>query len=144
MAHSESDERGTTLLLVPVMFLVLLMLAGLTVDWSAGFLAKREALNAADAAANDAAAAAIDTVYYQKTKTVVISEAVAQRVARATISRRLSKLHGVSALTTVTGTPPVVKVVVTGSVDTIFSRAFPFGTRVINVTATGYAVAVGA
>ena len=101
MGSDERRERGSTLLLAPVMFLILLMLAGITIDWSSAFLAKREALNAADAAANDAAAAAIDAGTFQDDDTILLDGAVAQRVAWASLRRRLSSVKDLQATATV-------------------------------------------
>lgn len=54
------DQRGSTLLLVPSAVLVLFLLAGLTVDGAATFLAQRELADACAGAVNDSAAAALD------------------------------------------------------------------------------------
>ena len=142
MHRDDRSEHGSTLLLAPVMFLILLMLAGITVDWSSAFLAKREALNAADAAANDATAAAIDAATFQDDDTIVLDGSVAQRVALESLRRRLSSIKDLRATATVVDDPPGVTVVVTGSINTLFSRAFPFGRRTISISATGSAVAI--
>ena len=54
------DEGGSTLLLVPSAVLVLFLLTALAVDAAASFLAQRELADACAAAANDAAAVALD------------------------------------------------------------------------------------
>lgn len=53
-------ESGTVLLLVPVGVLIVVLLAGITVDSTAAFLAEREASAAASSLANDLATLAVD------------------------------------------------------------------------------------
>jgi Flp pilus assembly protein TadG len=53
-------ERGTVLMMVPAGFLVLLILAAITFDYSHLFLAQRELSSVAEAAANDAVTYGVD------------------------------------------------------------------------------------
>ena len=55
-----SAERGSALLLVPVGVLVVALLASITVDSTAAFLAQREAQAAASSLANDLVSLALD------------------------------------------------------------------------------------
>lgn len=58
--HSSSCERGTALLLVPVGVLIVTLLASITVDSAAAFVAQREAASAASSLANDLVTLAVD------------------------------------------------------------------------------------
>lgn len=60
MPERDSD-KGSTLLLVPSAVLVLFLLTAFVIDGAASFLAQRELADACAGAANDAAAAALDT-----------------------------------------------------------------------------------
>ena len=53
-------ERGSVLMLMPAAVLVVLLLGAIAVDFSLAFLAERELLSAASAAANDAATFGLD------------------------------------------------------------------------------------
>ena len=53
-------ERGTALLLVPVGVLIVTLLASITVDSAAAFVAQREAASAASSLANDLVTLAVD------------------------------------------------------------------------------------
>jgi len=78
-------ERGSALLLVPAAMLVVLGLAGVVLDASAAFLAERELADAAAAAANDVAGAALDESGLRRDGTVQLDEARACELARATL-----------------------------------------------------------
>ena len=60
MSPVRTCERGTVLLLVPVGVLIVILLAAVTVDAAAAFLAEREAAGAAASLANDLVTMAID------------------------------------------------------------------------------------
>ncbi len=59
-AVSRSCERGTALLLVPVGVLIVTLLASITIDSAAAFVAQREAASAASSLANDLVTLAVD------------------------------------------------------------------------------------
>jgi Flp pilus assembly protein TadG len=60
MARRRRGERGSVLILVPAGVLVLLILGAICVDFSIAYLAQRQLHDAATAAVNDAAGAALD------------------------------------------------------------------------------------
>src|SRR4051794_17813956 len=59
MARGQASEQGSSLMLAPAGFLVLLLLASVSVDSAIAFLGRRQLENAVTAAANDAATVAI-------------------------------------------------------------------------------------
>jgi hypothetical protein len=58
-------EDGNTLILMPVAFLVLLVLASLTVDGAAAYLGQRRVADLAAGLANDAVAAVSEQAFYE-------------------------------------------------------------------------------
>jgi Flp pilus assembly protein TadG len=58
-------EDGNTLILMPVAFLVLLVLAALTVDGAAAYLGQRRVADLAAGLANDAVAAVSEQAFYE-------------------------------------------------------------------------------
>lgn len=83
------DERGSTLLLYPAAFMVILVLAAIAVDLSMIHLARRELLRSASQAADDGAAmldadairsSSFDTLDLDRAREVVVVEMAAQRL----------------------------------------------------------------
>lgn len=123
-------ERGSALLLIPSMFMVLLLATGLVVDGAIAFAAKRDLAEAAGAAANDAAAA-IDEVTFYDTGNITVDVSRAQRMADASLAQRSRGLspHAtveVAAVELANGETGV-EVVVRSTVHLLFSRILPFG-----------------
>lgn len=86
--RSTSDERATSLVLVPAMALVLIVLAAIGVDLASVAGAQRGAERVVAAAVDDAAGM-IDTRAHQLDGSVRVDHAVAERVVRA----RLDAAH---------------------------------------------------
>lgn len=86
-AHERArpEERGTALVLLPAMVLVLLSLGAIAIDLSLVHSVHRDAHRVASAAADDAAAM-IDERQLQITGALVIDPAEAERVVRAHLS----------------------------------------------------------
>ena len=82
---SRCAERGTALVLLPAMVLVLLSLGAIAIDLSIVHSVHRDAHRVASAAADDAAAM-IDERQLQITGALVIDPAEAERVVRAHLS----------------------------------------------------------
>src|SRR5947209_14296230 len=80
------DERGSVLMLMPAAVLVFIVLGALCVDYGSVFVAKRELGNAAAAAANDAAAQAIDLDLFYETGEVRLRPDVARAVAERSLA----------------------------------------------------------
>ena len=138
------QERGSALLLIPAFLLVLLAAAALVVDAGIGFAAKRELVETAAAAANDAAAAMDDATFY-RAGNVRLDPAMAQRLAVASVARRRSTLVpdatvDVSISVTANG-EPAIDVVATGSTRLLFARFLPARASTITLHATARATA---
>jgi hypothetical protein len=142
-AVTGSGEGGSVLLLLPAGVLVVVVLAAIAVDGAVAFLGEREALALAEAAANDAATAAVDEAGYRTTGTYRIDEARAHRVVVTTLGASSPELEDVAvtvAFPVVDG-EAAVQVTVTASIETVFARALPGGPERFDVNATATAVA---
>lgn len=132
MCRHPDRERGSTLLLFPAAFLIMIALAAMTVDNAVAFLARRELLNATAAAANDAATLAVsDTSFYQGNR-VELSPSGVRAVAVDRINALVdrSRHHGLvvqaEAVAPVrAGCAWTVRVTASSQVDKIFARALP-------------------
>ena len=134
-------DKGSVLVLMPAAALIFLVLGALAVDSAAVFLAQRQLANAAVAAANDAAVAAVDVDRYYADGSVQLLAAEAQRVADASVeSLGPSALIDVQPVATVSGS--VVQVTITARARHIFSGAVPGGPDTADVAATAVADAV--
>ena len=126
----DERQRGSALLLIPSLFMVLLLATGLVVDGAIAFAAQRDLAEAAGAAANDAADA-VDEAWFYADGEIVIDLGRAQAMADAALSRRSA---GLSPDTRVTVDPidlpdgeVGVEVTAEGTVHLLFSRLLPFG-----------------
>ena len=123
--YAGEGERGSALMLVPAGVLVLLLLGAIAVDSSIAFMAQRELQNAAAAAANDAAAVAVDpSDISTKGSAATANAATADRLVRERFQQDLA--YGL----TVTDVSDDVQgnqvtVVVHGNVRYLFARAIP-------------------
>lgn len=135
-----ADERGTVLVLMPVAVLVLVVLAAISVDVAAQFLAKRELANAAAAAANDAVSGGLGVEAHYDGNAPVINPSAARQAADASIAaKRLDHLApGITEFRVVGET---VTVTVSGRVSTIFAQAVPGGAESWAVSSQAQATA---
>jgi hypothetical protein len=112
-------------MLMPAAVLVLLVLGAIAVDSAVVFLAQRELVNAAAAAANDAAAEALDDTALYRGGAVTLDPARAAQVASQALAARAP------AGLDLTGPPEVVVsgasvcVRVHGRVERLFATAVP-------------------
>lgn len=140
-ATEPTGEAGSVLVLMPVAALVFVILGALALDATVLFLAERELAGAAAAAANDAAALAIDEEVFYADGTVVLDPAVAQVVAEASVASKQLGQHGFEVA------PPAVSVVggdsvvvtLTGRAPHLFAKAVPGGPDSAAVSATATA-----
>lgn len=96
---ARDGEAGSALMLVPAGFLILVLLAVLSVDVAMSYLGRRELFDMAAAAANDAAVVGIDQDEYYRCGRVqldrdVARKAVAESLARRSVSEDLVDLVG--------------------------------------------------
>lgn len=112
------------MLLLPAAFLILIMMAGITVDYSIAFLGKRELANLAQAAANDAASGVALDAYHRDV--VVIDAELAEARARAALANRDNSSRWLR-ITNLQVRPSgdTVVVTVSATTNTLFSRTIP-------------------
>lgn len=120
---------------MPAAVLILIVLGALAVDFTAVHLRQRELENAADAAANDAAAAAVDQTVLRSTGEVVLDPTLARQVIAASVGTR--NLEG-AAISDASTNENQVSVTLTMEVEYIFGKAL--GLSGTQVTATGAAL----
>jgi hypothetical protein len=136
-------ERGSALMLMPAGVLIVMVLGAVAVDMSLAFQAERAVAGAAHAAANDAAAAAVDAAAFYGDGTLRIDPERAAEVARTSVAlRRDQHLDDLEVAVAVLDDGVTVRVTVSASVRTIFSRAVPGGPERTHVEASATATAV--
>lgn len=136
-------ERGSVLMLMPAAVLIVILLGAIAVDGAIAFLGEREALGLATAAANDAAAAALDQDRFRDTGEFTLDHDRARRIVEANLAASSSELHDVTVEVTfpvIDGTEGV-RVEVAGSVDYVFAAAIPGAPDGLRVEASATAVA---
>lgn len=127
-------------MLFPAAVLIVVFLASLAVDSSVLFLGQRELANAAEAAANDAAAAVDQDLYFGRGSYDLQSEEL-QRLATEAIAARLDDSVALTAVKVVRDGPDTVRVEIRGDVELIFAKAIPgvATRRAVHASATAQA-----
>ncbi len=120
-----SGDRGSILMLMPAAILIVLVLGAIAVDMSVIYLAKHELIDAASAAANDAATVGLNEASLRvgsgySLDPTRIDEAVGRSLASSGILGRLAE----PPMVTITSTDQV-RVDLTIEVDYIFAKALP-------------------
>lgn len=134
-------ERGSVLVLMPAAVLIVLVLAAIAVDLSLVHLGRREALAAAEAAANDAVTAGLDEQALRAGRGYTLDPTRVDRTVTASLAA-----HGVverlrhRPVVRIDGT--TVSVQLTLRVDYVFARALPGVAHGTEVSATGSAAPV--
>ncbi len=95
MSPTGTCERGTVLFLVPTGVLIVMLLAAVTVDAAAAFLAEREAADAAASLANDLVTMAIDEAHLRRSGNYRVSASRLASLSRWTRSAALDRLSAV-------------------------------------------------
>jgi Flp pilus assembly protein TadG len=120
--RSRRTERGSALVLIPVLMLIMVMAAGLVLDSAVGFTAKRALVDTAATAANDAANGLESNALYES-GTVQLDSALVERIAQRAIATRsdgLTDVRLVSAQVVTKDGRPAVEVAVTGTTRRLF------------------------
>jgi len=129
-------------MLMPAAVLVFVVLGAIAVDFAVAFLGEREVSNAAAAAANDAAGAALDRDRFYADGAVRLDPGAADRVGRAAVSAAgLDDLDDVDVRVRVAPDAAAVTVTVSARVRYLFAKALPGGPDGITVEATATATA---
>ena len=137
-----TSERGNALFLVPAGILILVMLAAIAVDFSHLHLERRELLAATSAAANDAVTAIDqDLLRSGVDARFELDVARVEAVAAASLAARGFTVAPTVSLSASAAGNPVVTVQVSRTVDYIFVKAVPGGSRGFTVTAEASAEA---
>lgn len=139
-----SAERGSALMLVPATVLVLLVLGALAVDAAIVFSGERRIADAAAAAANDAAVAALTEQAFQRCGRLRLDPAAAADAARQSFALAAEGLAASPTVTVRSGPAErTVEVVVSarGQVRALFAGAVGGGPAVRTVDATAVVTA---
>jgi hypothetical protein len=138
----DRGDRGSTLLLVPAGFLVVLILASIAIDMSLVHLRQRQAVDVASGAANDAVTAIADQSGLRRGSGLGLDQSVAEAV--------VGRIVATSDLApNVVGSPVVrvtadsVEVELTVAADYVFAGAVPGAPDGTTVTARASARADG-
>lgn len=137
--EATSSERGTVLLLVPAAVFILCVLGAIVVDSAHATMRRRELQHAADAAANDVAALAIDPAAL-RTGIVVLDPARAQEVAEASLDAQ--QVRGLAAVRVRLEGAGTVVVELEAAHPSVFARSIPGAPRTIRVPARARATAL--
>jgi hypothetical protein len=112
-------EEGSTLMLVPAGFLVLMLLAALSVDSAVAYLGQRQLDDALTAAVNDAATAGLSNRgFYQQGSVTLDPAMTVVEVCRSLAAQGDGGLHDLHLAVGVSG--PEVTVRATARVDGVF------------------------
>jgi Flp pilus assembly protein TadG len=143
--HDKGDERGSVLMLMPAAILVLIVLGAIAVDSAVTFLAQRELMNAAAAAANDAATSAlVDRSFYEGGGALVLDRARAEQVAATSIAASQPQGLALQGAPVVNVDGASVCVELTARVHHLFAHAIPGVAHDTTVSARASATAVAA
>jgi hypothetical protein len=129
-------EAGSALMLVPAGFLVLMLLAALTVDSAAAYLGQRQLSDAIAAAANDAATAGLDnSAFYQHGAVTLDPATTVVAVCQSMAAQGDSGLHDVRLAVGVSGAE--VEITATANVRAVFGAFVPgFASRPVAAEVT--------
>ena len=120
----ERAPRGSVLILVPALVLVLLLLGAIAVDASVAYLGRRELADFTASAADRAAASALDKPSFYASGSVRIDPALAQRVVTdAEAVARGGGLDITAVTVTVSPSGQAVTVAASATVRTVFGVA---------------------
>ena len=134
------DERGSVLMLMPAAVLIVLLLGSIAVDFSIVFMAERELVSAASAAANDAATAGVDQRVLRETGQFVLDPASVERVVEASLTARAGDLLE-EATWDVVVRGDEVEVVIAARAPYLFAKVVPGAADHAEVEARAVAIA---
>jgi hypothetical protein len=121
---SRRSARGSVLILVPALVLVLLVLGAIAVDASIAYLGRRQLADFTASAADRAAASALDKASFYGAGSVRIDPAIAQQVvANAEGVARRGGLEITAVTVTVAPSGDAVTVAASATVRTVFGIA---------------------
>lgn len=136
-SRRERGDRGSALMLMPAAVLVMVVLGSLVVDFSLVGVRQRELQNAAAAAANDAATAALDRDALRAGE-LVLDRDRAREVVAASFAARQTRVEGEPAIEIDPATRSVT-VHVRAAHEYVFAKGVPGAPHRFTVTATATA-----
>ena len=129
-------------MLMPTAALVFVVLGAIAVDAAVAFLSERQVSNAAAAAANDAAGAALDRDRVYEDGAIRLDPTTATAVGRSSVAAAgLDHLRELDVRVQVASDTPTVTVTVTARAGYLFAKALPGGPDGVDVEATATATA---
>lgn len=137
---SRRDDRGSALLMIPTIMLLLVVLGGIAADAAVVTGAQRQLADITAAAANDATAAAIDDGSFYLAGRVRIAPSLAERHVRDAIAAGGPHPFTVHTVR-VEVTDDLVVVRASATVEHIFAKAIPGVAKASTVSASSSAVA---
>ncbi|MFN0029018.1 MAG: pilus assembly protein TadG-related protein [Acidimicrobiales bacterium] len=138
-------DRGSALLLFPAGLLIVLVLAAIAFDLSWAFQHKRQLVELADAAANDAVSYGLDEARLRRDGSYCLAADRVERSVRATLNASGASvtLQSVQLLTSAgAACPSAVAITIAATTPQPFSAAVPGLGTAIDQHATGRATAV--
>ncbi|HEX7132346.1 MAG TPA: hypothetical protein VF228_07205 [Iamia sp.] len=133
LRRPRTDDRGSSLMLMPAAVLVFVVLGAFCVDFAAIHLGQRELVTAAQGAANDAAAAGFDEGAFYGGGAVTLDPALARRAAADSLAENAPEARIVGFSVDVAESS--VEIELTLAVETVFSKALPGAPDTVEVTA---------
>ena len=134
MPSRPSHERGSALMLMPAVFLIVLLLGSIALDFGALHLRQRELDNAAGAAANDAAGVALDVDHLRATGERRLDPALARAAAEAALDARATPGLTLTAVTL--SAPLTIEITVALAVEPVLGRIVGADTVTLESTQT--------
>lgn len=135
-------DRGSVLMLMPAAVLIVLVLSAIAVDLSIVQMGERRAIDAADAAANDAVTYGISEAALRGGGGITLDPyRVRQSVQRTLDAAGITAELAAPPLIDIDG-PASVRVTISVTVDYLFAKSLPGTPATKTVTAVGEATAV--
>lgn len=129
------DDRGSVLMLMPALFLIMLVLAAIAVDLTAVRVRQRTFLAAITDAANDAVTVGLDEDAFRAGAGYRLDPSRVRNVVFATLAARGVADHLTAAPEVIIDPAGTVTIRAVGRVDHIFSGALPGTPRTTSVHA---------
>ena len=137
-------DAGSSLLLFPAAVLIVLVLGAIAVDLSAVHLAKRQVLDLAASAANDAVTAGLDQGRFRTTGEYVIDPTLAAEAVEQAVATNEPDGRTTVVRVEIGPGPGQVTVELTAPAERVFAPALPGDPGATTVTGTATATALGA
>lgn len=142
-SHRLRSDGGSSLLLFPAAVMIVLVLGAIAVDLSVVHLAKRQVLDLAASAANDAVTAGLDQTTFRTTGDYVIDPGLAADAVERSVAANDPTGRTTIVAVTVGPGPDQVTVELAAPADPVFASALPNSPGPAQVTGRATATALG-